>query len=67
MSDETPGREALAKFIGELNNIDGLQPAVAEILQRLHNEENLKAGPLVEALKTTLHVEVGGNGEDTND
>ena len=65
MPEEPPVPDALAKFIGELGNIEGLQPRVVEILQRLHNDKALKTGPLLEALRAALREELSEDGEDT--
>jgi hypothetical protein len=63
--EEAPGPQAVERFIDGLPDIDGVDPRVAAILQRLHVEGQLNASSIVGALRAARTESLEGeNGQD---
>lgn len=59
------GTSAVDAFVAGLEEIDGVDPRVAAILQRLHAENRLSASAIVEALRAARSE--SGQGDDGQD
>ena len=50
-AEEAPGPQAVQRFVGSLQDMNGVDARVAAILQRLHAEGRLNAASIVSALR----------------